>query len=46
MPVLKIGLLAVSSLLWLVGLADQLHSIETAATYLGISALLVALVAL
>ena len=46
MPVFKLGLLTVTSVLWLVGLADQLHSVETAATYLGISALLVALAVL
>ena len=43
MPLFKVGLLAVSSVLWLMGLADQLHSIDAAAKYLGISAVMVLL---
>jgi len=46
MPVLKLGVIAVSSLLWLFGLADQMHSVDTLATYLGISAVMVLLILL
>ena len=35
------GLLALGSVLWLVGLGDQFHSLGTTAMYVGISALLV-----
>ncbi len=39
--VFKHGLLALGSVLWLVGLADQFHSFGMTAMYVGISALLV-----
>jgi len=43
MPLFKIGLLVGSSVLWALGLADQLHSIDAAAKYLGISAVMLLL---
>jgi hypothetical protein len=47
MPLLlKHALLAVGSALWLVGLADQLHSLSTTATYLAISMMMAAVVVL
>jgi hypothetical protein len=46
MPILKLPLLAVGSILWLFGLADQLHSPETTVVYLGISALMALVVLL
>jgi hypothetical protein len=39
----KYGLIAVSSGLWLSGLVDQFHSLAAVAKYVGISALMVAL---
>jgi len=47
MPILvKYAVLGVGSVLWLFGLADQLHSFDTAATYLAISALMVVIAVL
>jgi hypothetical protein len=47
MPLLiKHGVLALGSALWLVGLADQFHSVGTTATYLLISMMMLAVCAL
>ncbi len=47
MPLLiKHALLALGSALWLVGLADQFHSLSSIATYLIISMMMIAVVAL
>jgi hypothetical protein len=47
MPILlKHGLLALGSVLWLVGLTDQFHSLGMTAMYVGISALMVVAVVL
>lgn len=42
----KHGLVAFGSVLWLVGLTDQFHSLGMTAMYVGISALLVVAVIL
>ena len=41
MPVLKYSLIAVASVLWLLGLSDQLPDLMQTAKYVGISLLLV-----
>jgi hypothetical protein len=41
MPVLKYSLIAAASLLWLLGLSDQLPDVEQTVKYVGISALMV-----
>jgi hypothetical protein len=47
MPILlKHGLLALGSVLWLVGLTDQFHSLGMTVMYVGISALMVVAVVL
>lgn len=43
---LRYGLIAFASVLWCVGLADQLHSATAAATYLALSALMAGIVLL
>jgi hypothetical protein len=40
-PAVKYSLIAVASLLWLVGLADQLPDVMQTAKYIGISLLMV-----
>jgi hypothetical protein len=40
---IKYGLIAVSSGLWLSGLVDQLHSLTAVGKYVGISALMLVL---
>ena len=44
-PALKYSLIAGAAVLWLFGLADQLHDAVQAAKYVGISLLLVAVAA-
>jgi len=44
-PVVKYSLIALASVLWLVGFADQLPDVTQAAKYVGISLLMVAVTA-
>jgi hypothetical protein len=44
-PAVKYSLIAVASLLWLVGFADQLPDLTQTAKYVGISLLMVAVAA-
>lgn len=44
-PVVKYSLIAVVSVLWLVGLSDQIHDPVQTAKYVGISLLMVAVAA-
>lgn len=44
-PAVKYSIIAVTSLLWLVGFADQLPDVTQAAKYVGISLLMLALAA-
>jgi hypothetical protein len=46
MPVLKYSLIAGASLLWLVGLSDQLPDLVQTAKYVGITLLMVAVAAI
>lgn len=41
-PALKLGAVGLAAVLWLVGLADQLESVELTARYLVLSAAIVA----
>ena len=41
-PAVKYSLIAIASLLWLIGFADQLPDVTQAAKYVGISLLMVA----
>jgi hypothetical protein len=41
-PAVKYSLIAVASLLWMIGLADQLPDVTQTAKYVGISLLMVA----
>ena len=43
MALIKYGLIAVSSGLWLSGLVDQFHSLTAVGKYVGISALMLVL---
>jgi hypothetical protein len=45
-PAVKYSLIAVASLLWLVGLADQVPDVMQTAKYVGISLLMVAVTAI
>jgi hypothetical protein len=45
-PAVKYSLIAVASLLWLVGFADQLPDLMQTAKYVGISLLMVAVAAI
>jgi hypothetical protein len=45
-PAVKYSIIAVASLLWLVGFADQLPDMMQAAKYVGISLLMVAVAAI
>jgi hypothetical protein len=45
-PAVKYSLIAIASLLWLIGFADQLPDVTQAAKYVGISLLMVAVAAL
>lgn len=42
-PVVKYSIIAVATILWLVGFADQLHDPMKAAQYVGISLLMAAI---
>jgi hypothetical protein len=46
MPVLKYSLIAGATLLWLVGLADQIPDMTLTAKYVGITLLMVAVAAI
>ena len=45
-PAVKYSLIAIASLLWLIGFADQLPDVTQAAKYVGISLLMVAVAAM
>jgi len=45
-PAVKYSLIAIASLLWIVGFADQLHDVTQTAKYVGISLLMVAVAAM
>ena len=45
-PAVKYSLIAVASLLWLIGFADQLPDVTQTAKYVGISLLMVAVAAI
>jgi hypothetical protein len=44
-PVVKYSLIAIASVLWLIGLADQIPDLMQTAKYVGISLLMVAVAA-
>jgi len=45
-PAVKYSLIAVASVLWMIGLADQLPDVTQTAKYVGISLLMVAVAAI
>ena len=45
-PAVKYSIIALTSLLWLVGFADQLPDVEQTAKYVGISLLMLAVAAM